>query len=77
MNAPGIDVAASEDIVVNGETVRVARASTVADLIAERDLLGKRIAVEVNGMIVPRSRHAVTALAAGDRVEIVVAVGGG
>ncbi|MBL8406345.1 MAG: sulfur carrier protein ThiS, partial [Candidatus Accumulibacter sp.] len=38
---------------------------------------GKRIAVERNGEIVPRSRHGETMLADGDRVEIVVAVGGG
>ncbi|MEI2740165.1 MAG: sulfur carrier protein ThiS [Chitinophagaceae bacterium] len=38
---------------------------------------GKRIAVERNGEIVPRGRHAETVLADGDRIEIVVAVGGG
>jgi sulfur carrier protein len=49
----------------------------VSDLLASLDTVGKRVAVERNGEIVPRSRHAATALAAGDRVEIVVAVGGG
>ncbi|HNQ75256.1 MAG TPA: sulfur carrier protein ThiS, partial [Pseudothauera hydrothermalis] len=38
---------------------------------------GKRLAVERNGEIVPRARHAETVLADGDRLEIVVAVGGG
>jgi sulfur carrier protein len=52
-------------------------ATTVADLIHELDLAGKRIAVEINGDIVPRSRYAETAVAAGDRLEIVAAVGGG
>ena len=52
-------------------------APTVADLIRELDLEGKRIAVERNGEIVPRSRYAQTPIAAGDRLEIVGAVGGG
>jgi thiamine biosynthesis protein ThiS len=38
---------------------------------------GKRVAVERNGEIVPKSKHAATPLAEGDQVEIVVAVGGG
>ena len=50
---------------------------TVAGLLAELGLTGKRIAVERNGEIVPKSLHADTALADGDRLEIVVAVGGG
>lgn len=51
--------------------------ATVADLVRELGLEGKRIAVERNGAIVPRSRHAETPLADGDRLEIVGAVGGG
>ena len=50
---------------------------TVADLVRELSLEGKRIAVEKNGMIVPRSRHAETAIENGDALEIVGAVGGG
>jgi sulfur carrier protein len=64
-------------LTVNGEPVDVPPASTVADLLATLDTAGKRVAVERNGEIVPRSQHAATALAAGDRLEIVVAVGGG
>ena len=41
------------------------------------ELAGKRVAVEKNGEIVPKGRHAQTRLAAGDALEIVVAVGGG
>ena len=63
-------------LTVNGEPVGMAP-GTVADLVAARGLGGKRIAVERNGAIVPRSAHASTALADGDRIEIVVAVGGG
>ena len=50
---------------------------TVADLVRELALEGKRIAVERNGEIVPRSRYAQTSIASGDRLEIVGAVGGG
>jgi sulfur carrier protein len=50
---------------------------TVADLVRELGLEGKRIAVERNGEIVPRSRYADTPVEGGDRVEIVGAVGGG
>jgi sulfur carrier protein len=51
--------------------------TTVADVIRELALEGKRIAVEINGEIVPRSRYADTQVAASDRLEIVGAVGGG
>jgi sulfur carrier protein len=47
------------------------------ELVASLGLAGKRLAVERNGEIVPRSRYADTPLAAGDRLEIVGAVGGG
>jgi sulfur carrier protein len=49
----------------------------VARLIEELELKGKRIALERNGEIVPRSRFDQVALADGDALEIVVAVGGG
>jgi sulfur carrier protein len=49
----------------------------VASLIRELGLEGKRVAVERNGEIVPRSRYAETPLADGDKLEIVGAVGGG
>jgi len=51
--------------------------ATIADLVRDMGLEGKRIAVEKNGAIVPRSRYAEATLAAGDRIEIVGAVGGG
>jgi sulfur carrier protein len=63
-------------LTLNGATTDV-DAVTVADLVATLGLAGKRIAVERNGEIVPRSRYAQTLLASGDRVEIVGAVGGG
>ena len=65
------------EIKINGETRQFAEALTVSGLIAELGYTGKRIAVERNGEIVPKSQHATTALLSGDQLEIVVAVGGG
>ena len=65
------------EIKLNGEPRQVRHDLSVAGLIEELGYTGKRIAVERNGEIVPKSRHAATALAAGDQLEIVVAVGGG
>jgi len=64
-------------VTVNGEARRLAPAASVAELLQALGHGGRRVAVERNGAIVPRSRHADTLLAAGDRIEIVVAVGGG
>ena len=66
------------ELTVNGVVHRLDPApGTIADLVHALNLEGKRIAVERNGEIVPRSLHAATAVAAGDRLEVVVAVGGG
>lgn len=65
------------EIILNGSPYPMARPMTIAELVEALGFTGKRIAVERNAEIVPRSRHASTALAAGDQVEIVVAVGGG
>ena len=50
---------------------------TVADLVQHLELVGKRLAIECNGEIVPRSQFGSTQLADGDKLEIVGAVGGG
>jgi sulfur carrier protein len=65
------------EIQLNGQPRTVEAGATVADLVAELGYVGKRIAVERNAEIVPKSRHAETPLTDGDRIEIVVAVGGG
>jgi len=66
------------EITVNGSTRTVDVASPdVAALVRALGLEGKRIAVERNGEIVPKSRYADTPLHDGDRLEIVGAVGGG
>ncbi len=64
-------------ILLNGEERELADGLTVASLIEQLGFAGRRIAVEVNENIVPRSAHAQTILQAGDRVEIVHAIGGG
>ena len=63
-------------IILNGE-MRDCHATTVLELTSELGYTNKRIAVELNGEIVPKSQHATTPLAANDQLEIVVAVGGG
>lgn len=66
------------DFVINGTTQRLdPPPATVADLVRALKLEGKRIAVERNGEIVPKSRYAQTKVSAGDRLEVVAAVGGG
>jgi len=65
------------EITLNGAPHRVPAPSTLAQLLDSLALTGKRLAVERNGEIVPRGLHAKTSLEAGDRLEIVVAVGGG
>ena len=64
-------------ILLNGESSELAEPASVADLLARLDLLERRVAVELNLEIVPRSAHAGTLLREGDRVEVVHAIGGG
>lgn len=62
---------------VNGSERSMPPGASVALLLESLDLAGKRVAVERNGEIVPRSQFGNTALQQGDQLEIVVAVGGG
>ena len=64
-------------LTINGERRSFDDPLTVAQLIEQLRLAGKRIALERNGEIVPRGRFAEQDLLDGDRLEIVVAVGGG
>lgn len=64
-------------LTINGSPRCFERPLTCAELLERLALAGKRIAVERNGEIVPRSRFADCTLADGDRLEIVGAVGGG
>ncbi len=67
----------SISVAVNGHRRNLPPATTVAQLLAQLDTAGKRVAVERNGEIVPKSQHGSTELSSGDRLEIVIAVGGG
>ncbi|UUY09142.1 sulfur carrier protein ThiS [Pseudomonas sp. J452] len=64
-------------IQLNGEPFELPDGVTVADLLVRLDALGKRVAVELNLDIVPRSQHATTVLRDGDQLEVVHAIGGG
>lgn len=64
-------------LLVNGVEREVEAAATVAVLVSELELTPKRVAVERNGRLVPRAEHERTALAEGDRIEVVTLVGGG
>ena len=64
-------------IQLNGEAFELPDGETVSGLIERLDLAGRRLAVELNLDIVPRSQHATTALREGDQVEVVHAIGGG
>jgi sulfur carrier protein len=64
-------------ITVNGTPTAVPDALTMAELIERLGLAGRRVAVEVNATLIPRSRFAEHRLTADDRVEIIQAVGGG
>jgi sulfur carrier protein len=65
------------NVVLNGEPRELAAGTTLADLLRSIDLGQRRFAVEINEELVPRSAHAHRVLQAGDRVEIVQAIGGG
>ncbi len=65
------------NISLNGERYPLNEDVTVAALVDALALKGRRIAVEVNEEVVPRSRHAAYRLKDGDRVEVVHAIGGG
>lgn len=65
------------DIELNGQPRRIDTGANILALLQNEGLAERRVAVEVNGEIVPRSLHAAHALVEGDRVEIVHALGGG
>ncbi len=65
------------NIILNGESHSVSDDCTVQQLLADMDIVGQRLAVEVNEEIVPKSRHKSFVFSDGDKVEIVHAIGGG
>jgi sulfur carrier protein len=64
-------------LTVNGVTHILDRAPTIAELVERLAVTERRLAVEVNRRIVPRSQHATHRLSDGDAVELVQAIGGG
>ena len=64
------------NIYINGEAKQV-QATTLAELVNELELQGKRIAVELNEQLIAKSRHAETMLTDDAKIEIIQAVGGG
>jgi len=64
-------------ITLNGESRTVPNGATVAALVVLLGLEKAAVAAEVNGVLVPKRRHAQTTLSPGDRVELVSLVGGG
>ena len=65
------------NVTINGERREFERPLVITELVQTLGLTGKRIAIERNGEIVPRSEFGQRSVADGDRLEIVVAVGGG
>jgi len=65
------------DIIVNGTTRAVPDQTSASELLETLGLTGKRLALEINREIVPRSRFDRHLIRAGDRIEIVHAIGGG
>jgi len=68
---------ASVHISINGETSEIPEGCTVERLLGLLDVRGRRVAIALNGAVVPRSGHAGTVIHRGDRIEILEAVGGG
>jgi len=64
-------------LIINGQPQQFSQPLRVDQLLAELDLSGKRLAIELNGNIIPRSEFSAVILQDNDRLEIVVAVGGG
>ncbi len=64
-------------VLVNGVEVGLRAPCSVADLLGQLGMQGKRLAVSINRNVIPRSRHPEARVGAGDRIEILEAVGGG
>ncbi|MDJ0882100.1 MAG: sulfur carrier protein ThiS [Gammaproteobacteria bacterium] len=64
-------------VLINGESHQFDNDMTISALLQQSGLAGKRVAVEVNETIVPKSQHAETRVSEGDKIEIIHAIGGG
>jgi sulfur carrier protein len=63
--------------VLNGQSHTCVVGTSIATLLSELSFADKRVAIERNGAIVPKSQHTNTLIAEGDKLEIVQAIGGG
>ena len=64
-------------ILLNGKSLEFSPSLTLADVLREAGFAGKRVAIEVNREIVPKSQHDRHVIVDGDRIEIILAIGGG
>ena len=64
-------------IIVNGKEISIPEDSNIQDLVAELGYKNKRIAIEVNEAIIPKSKHQYYLLKSLDKIEVINAVGGG
>ena len=64
-------------ILLNGTSRELAPGLTLTELLDTLELAGRRVAIELNGQVVPASEHAQRTLAQDDRVELISAIGGG
>ena len=64
-------------IYLNGSLTEMPENSTVADILVLLEVVGRRVAVELNDHIVPKSQHSQVVLQENDKVEVVHAIGGG
>lgn len=65
------------NITLNGEATQLQEGTYLSQLIEQLSIEGRRIAVEINQEIIPKSEHAVYEIKEGDSIEIVHAIGGG
>lgn len=72
-----MDVEQAYTIQLNGQPHEVQAQTTLSELLAQLNLTQRRVAIEMNGRIVPKSAHAETTLVPEAVVEIITAVGGG
>ena len=65
------------EILLNGQPHQVGENTAISDLLKQLDLQNKRLAVEVNSELIPKSHHATCYIKSSDKIEIVHAIGGG
>ncbi len=67
----------SVQVLVNGESRQFSRETSLISLLASLNVASKRIAIERNSQVVPKSQYGQTILESGDQIEVITAIGGG